>query len=493
MELHCTRPSCPKPTNHFSDLDDPKVLKTVQQKYCTTCGMPLILVGRYLPERLLGKGGFGAAFLARDRYTPTRRRCVVKQFQPSGNLTPDQMQLAQGLFEREAVALEDLGHRHGQIPNLYAYFPLAVPGQGSGSSQEEYFYLVQEFIDGQDLEQELTQNGPLREKDVLDVFVAVLKVLTFVHDNGTIHRDIKPSNIMRHRNGTLYLLDFGAVKQVAQQGAAQGGGPGAGNKSTGIYSMGFAPPEQMSGGKVYPSTDLYALAVTCITLLTGKDASQLYDNYNNTWSWEKHTPTAVSGHFANVLNRLLQTAPNQRYESAAATLEALLKPIRQAPPPRSAPPSPTAAAPASSPRGSSPAPTSLQQVPQAAGTPASPPPASPPPASPPFSLLEFLGGAAFTGFEGGLLALGFTSLLGTTLIGHGAWLLLLGVLVVLQWRRVIERVDLLIIAAVTLGIAIFLVDVSFPLLIVLAGMAALGTLAIATLFRLIYRLLSAVL
>lgn len=479
MELHCTRPSCPKPTNHFSDLDDPKVLKTVQQKYCITCGMPLILVGRYLPERLLGKGGFGAAFLARDRYTPTRRRCVVKQFQPSGNLTPDQMQLAQGLFEREAVVLEDLGHRHGQIPNLYAYFPLTVPGQGSGSSQEEYFYLVQEFIDGQDLEQELAQNGPLSEKDVLDVFVAVLKVLTFVHDNGTIHRDIKPSNIMRHRNGTLYLLDFGAVKQVAQQG----GGQGAGNKSTGIYSMGFAPPEQMSGGKVYPSTDLYALAVTCITLLTGKDASQLYDNYNNTWSWEQHTSASVSGHFANVLNRLLNTAPNQRYESAQATLDALLQPLRQAPPaPRAAPPTPASPAPAS------PALAAPPKAPQATGT-----PVSQSPASPPFSLLEFLGGAAFTGFEGGLLALGFTSLLGTTLIGHGAWLLLLAALVGLQWRRVIERVDLLIIAAVTLGLTIFLVDLSLPLLILLAGMAALGTLAIATLFRLIYQLLSAVL
>nr|WP_322506308.1 protein kinase [Chroococcidiopsis cubana] len=84
-----------------------------------------------------------------------------------------------------------------------------------------------------------------------------------------IHRDIKPSNIIRDRHGKLYLLDFGAVKQVTSQAG------GAQSASTGIYSMGFAPPEQVSGGEVYPSTDLYALAVTAVNLLTGKNL-QIY-------------------------------------------------------------------------------------------------------------------------------------------------------------------------------------------------------------------------
>lgn len=105
MEVYCTRPGCPRTLNHFADLDQSDTLRTVEQKYCICCGMPLILQGRYLPLRLLGKGGFGAAFLARDRYTPGLRQCVVKQFQPAAEMSATQLVTAQMLFEREATAL----------------------------------------------------------------------------------------------------------------------------------------------------------------------------------------------------------------------------------------------------------------------------------------------------------------------------------------------------------------------------------------------------
>ncbi|HEY9861509.1 MAG TPA: protein kinase, partial [Candidatus Obscuribacterales bacterium] len=176
--------------------------------------MPLILIGRYLPLKLLGKGGFGAAFLARDRYTPAMRQCVVKQFQPSGDLNPDQMEVAKNLFEREAEVLEQLGNNHPQIPDLFAFFSLTVPSR-TANKQDEFFYLVQEFIDGQTMEEELAQKGQLSQDEVVEVLVEVLKILQFVHENHPIHRDIKPSNIMRHRNGRIYLLDFGAVKKAA--------------------------------------------------------------------------------------------------------------------------------------------------------------------------------------------------------------------------------------------------------------------------------------
>ena len=151
--------------------------------------MPLILRGRYLPQRLLGQGGFGTAFYACDRDTPTLRPCVVKLFKPSTQLNQQQLKIAQQLFAREAEVLERLGNQHPQIPDLFAYFSIVVKSPASGQD-EEYFYLVQEFIDGEDLEQILERRGTLPEGAVKAILVSILKVLEFVHDNRAIHRDI---------------------------------------------------------------------------------------------------------------------------------------------------------------------------------------------------------------------------------------------------------------------------------------------------------------
>jgi len=467
MEIYCTRPTCPRPQNFFADLDDKATLQTAQQKYCTACGMPLILVGRYLPTKLLGQGGFGTAFLARDRYTPTMRDCVAKQFQPSGDLSPQQLAIAQGLFEREAEVLEQLGNDHPQIPNLYAFFPLSVGNVNQSGKEDQFFYLVQEFIDGQDLEEELQTKGTFSEAEVLEVLRAMLKVLQFVHDNGSIHRDIKPSNIMRHQNGRLYLLDFGAVKQVTKGAAGTPSG-----KSTGIYSMGFAPPEQMSGAQVYPSTDLYALAVTLIMLLTGKEPEELYDSYNNAWNWK--TYTQVSDRLAEVLDRMLLSAPNKRFQSAQEVMDAL-KPRRTPP----APPPPPPPAPKPQP--------AVQQQPVVQQQPAIQR------QKPRFTLLETLISAGFTGFEGVLLFIALKSFLGISGISVGLVGMIVGGLIYTQYRRIIEGKDLLILAGITL-VLLFIpalrVGLSIPGVILAGAFVAAGAIAITALFRLIYLLLS---
>ncbi len=463
MEIHCTRPNCPRPINSFADLDENNTLKTVQQKYCITCGMPLILGGRYLPIRLLGKGGFGAAYLARDRYTPAMRRCVVKQFQPSGDLSPQQMQIAQQLFEREAVVLEELGNQHPQIPDLFAFFPLEVHSL-QASKQEQFFYLVQEFIDGQNLEEELAQKGHFSEIEIQEVLQEILKVLKFVHDRGSIHRDIKPANIMRDRSGKIYLLDFGAVKQVTQAAAAAT----PAGRSTGIYSMGFAPPEQMSGSTVFPSTDLYALAVTCITLLTAKQPMELFDSYSNEWNWRSYAPNA-SNTLAGVLDRMLRSTPSQRFQSADEVLAALAPKPAQPTPPVTSPPSPPPVAPVTSP-------PTVVRSPRSA-----------------FSTLEILAAAAFTGFEGGLLFIALGSVLYSPGITIALCVLVLSGLVFAQSRRLIEGKDLPIIAAISLLIVLFSpLHGGFPLevIVVAAVVAGLSAIAITALFRLIYKLLS---
>ena len=467
MEVYCTRPRCPRPQNNFPDLDDRATLQTVQQKFCTSCGMPLILVGRYLPTKVLGRGGFGAAFLSRDRYTPGMRLCVVKQFLPAGNLSPTQMQLAQDLFEREAVVLEEIGNQNSQIPDLYAYFPLFVPGLQPGQ-QDQFFYLVLEYIDGQNLEEELANKGKFSEIEVLEVLREILKVLKFVHSRGIIHRDIKPSNIMRRRDGKIFLLDFGAVKQVtnAPVGAAT---------STGIYSMGFAPPEQMAGSQVFPSTDLYALAVTVVILLTGEEITKLFDAYSNQWKWRSQV--SVSPHLADILDKMLIAAANLRFQSAQEVLDALDSQSPSIPLTQVNPRQP----------GSQPQPIQTQPQP--------PKQSLSPQTRQPFSLLEMLIGAAFSGFEGGLIAIALLSLLKSPIITLAASALILGILIFAQTRRWIEKWDLLIIPAISFAIVYFIPFLhtsvgTLVYIVILPLTAALVAIALTSLFRLIYKLLS---
>ncbi|WP_373528841.1 protein kinase [Nostoc sp.] len=463
MEVYCTRPRCPRPQNYFTDLDDITTLKTTQQKYCTTCGMPLMLDGRYVTTKLLGRGGFGAAFLARDRRIPGMRQCVVKQFQPAGNLTSNQLQQAQLMFEREAEVLSQLGNDHEQIPDLFAFFPVIVNSLQPGQ-QDQFFYLVQEYIDGQNLEEELVQQGKFSEQQVLEVLQEILKVLKFVHDRSIIHRDIKPSNIMRRRDGKLFLLDFGAVKQVTKAA------PGSAAASTGIYSMGFAPPEQMTGGQVFPSTDLYALAVTLITLLTNQEAVQLFDAYSNQWKWR--TQVSITPRLADILDKMLLAAANQRFQSAQEVLDALnpqpLAPTQLNSPSVTLPPQP--------PKAASPV------VPRR------------PPTQRAFSTLELLGGAAFSGFEGALIAIALFSLVKSPIITLTTSALILGILIFTQTRRWIEKFDLLIIPTITFAIIFFLPflrgSLAIQAVVILAVAAGLIAISVTAVFRLIHKLLS---
>ena len=484
MEIICTRPSCTRPRNFFSDLDDEAKLRTVQQRYCTTCGMPLFLADRYIPLRLLGKGGFGAAFLACDRYTPAMGPCVVKQFQPSGNLAPEELAIAQSLFQREAVVLEKLGNKHPQIPDLYAFFTPIFPSSDR-KTEEQYFYLAQEFIDGQDLSAKLKTKGKYSEEEIKEILEEILKILDFVHQNHSIHRDIKPSNIMRHKNGLLYLLDFGAVKEITK-------GKGNQRRSTGIYSMGFAPPEQVSGGQVYPATDLYALAATCVNLLTGKPPESLYDGFNHRWNWRSDAPQ-ISDRLSQILDKMLLSTPSQRFQSAEEVLQAL---------------NPTSTPSIAKQNINLPETSILQQNPHlsVASTPQQNPTSAPIQPQAPgklsrkvrprrdFSLSELLGNAAFIGFEGSLLGIGLISSLSFSGLSMGILGVVMGGLIFAQTRRIIEKIDLGIIAGITTGIIFF-----FPLLqgslgmqsiLVIATMSAAGAIAITALFRLIYKLLT---
>ncbi|APB33624.1 protein kinase; PknA [Gloeomargarita lithophora Alchichica-D10] len=307
MDLYCTRPGCPSPLNRV-DIDEEQ-LRSISQIHCRACQMPLILAGAYLPIKPLGQGGFGATFLAVDRYLPNMEHCVVKHFRPEG-MNEEEIVMARRLFTREATVLQKVGNDHDAIPDLYAYFPMEVTKLGQSHQTQEHFYLVQEYIDGEDLEHELQRLGAYDEGKVIELLKSLLPILEFVHGRNIIHRDIKPANIMRHRQGKIYLLDFGAVRDLFST-----------SKWTTVGTTGYAAPEQYHGGDVYPSTDLYGLGVTCLRLLTGLPPEDLYDAYQGVWKWQDRV--RLSRETSQILDRMVRLVVQERFKSANDVLAEL--------------------------------------------------------------------------------------------------------------------------------------------------------------------------
>lgn len=267
-------------------------------------GNPHILDGRYKISRILGSGGFGQTYLAQDNHRPGAPLCVVKHLKPARRDVKF-LQVARRLFKTEAEILEKLG-QHPQIPQLLAYF-----------EQTQEFYLVQEYIQGHPLSDELPTDKRLPEIQVIKLLKGVLEILMFIHEHSVIHRDIKPSNIMRRElDGQLVLIDFGAVKQIQPQEQADKEG-----FTVAIGTRGYAPPEQYAGHPSF-SSDIYALGMIGIQALTGIATHQLpFSGETGELNW-RHLAN-VSEEFAQILDKMVRYHFAARYQSAAGVMEAL--------------------------------------------------------------------------------------------------------------------------------------------------------------------------
>ncbi|MEM1281298.1 MAG: serine/threonine-protein kinase, partial [Cyanobacteria bacterium P01_H01_bin.152] len=292
---YCTNLDCPKPKN------PPRV------NHCQACGSTLILRNRYRALRALGRGGFGATFLARDESLPGHPPCVVKQLRPSAD-AQHILDMARDLFQREAKILGKIGN-HPQLPRLLDYF-----------ETNNEFFLVQEFINGKTLQQEVKQGGPFTEAGVRQFLSEALPLIQYVHESKIIHRDIKPANLIRrNEDKKLVLIDFGAVKDKVAP--AQETSDQTALTAYAIGTPGYAPPEQMAMRPVYAS-DIYAMGVTCIYLLTGKSPKDLdYDPTTGEMMWRNLVQ--VSDHFADVLQKMLEISVRHRYQSVEAVLRDL--------------------------------------------------------------------------------------------------------------------------------------------------------------------------
>lgn len=252
--------------------------------------------------RRLGRGGFGTAYLAKDLKAPDEMHCVIKQIRyRSGKGTPQNQSNTALIrernlrrFQKEARIMARLG-RHAQLPCLLDHF-----------SEGNQHYLIQEHIPGRTLSRELHSQGIQSENQVKDFLFDMIPVIRYMHRNGLLHLDIKPSNIMRRNDDqALVLIDFGAVRQYSKQV------PVAAERCAG--TVGFSPAEQLAGQPL-PASDIYALGVTCLYLLTGCspiDFATSPKGQNLRWQ----ESVRVSAHFKRVLKKMLAPEAKHRYQS----------------------------------------------------------------------------------------------------------------------------------------------------------------------------------
>lgn len=290
-----------------------------------------ILQNRYHLLRVLDQGEFNRTYLVEDQGR-FNELCALKEFIPPQTET-NNLDKSRQLFQQEAGILYKI--EHPQIPQFRATF-----------EEDRRLFLVRDYVEGKTygdlLEQRkalhnqskplssdpdgevqsspmasLTNLGVLSETEVRQLLQQSLPVLDYIHSQGIIHRDITPNNIiMRETDSIPVLINLGVVQELATRLQL----PDTSTPTSSIGKSAYAPREQIQTGQVYPSSDLYSLAVTSIVLLTGKEPAELVDNTNLTWNWR---PWArVSDELAEILNRMLSYQPSDRYQSARQVLYA---------------------------------------------------------------------------------------------------------------------------------------------------------------------------
>jgi serine/threonine protein kinase len=246
----------------------------INRTQCLYCGQPLAIPGkgailqsslpgygserkvlkqRYELVRIVGEGGMGTVYEARDLQLG-KRSVAIKEMSQKG-LTPLERMVAAKNFQREALFLATLQHPH--LPDIYDHF-----------EENQHCYLVMSFIKGQTLEEYASiRNGILPMAEVLQIGLVLCDVLAYLHNHRPpiIFRDLKPSNIMRTAEGHIYLVDFGIARFFKPEQFKDTAHRG---------SSGYAPPEQYGKAQTTPRSDIYSLGATLYQLLSGYDLAK---------------------------------------------------------------------------------------------------------------------------------------------------------------------------------------------------------------------------
>ena len=257
-----------------------------------------VLHDRYQLKQKLGQNAGRQTWLAEDVGVSPTELVVVKLLAFGGEVQWDDLKL----FEREAQVLKQLNHP--RIPKYRDYFHI--------DERSLWFGLVQEYIPGSSLREQLHQGKRFTTKQVRKIALEILEILEFLHqlNPAVLHRDIKPSNLIWGEDEQIYLVDFGAVQdRAAKEGAT----------FTVVGTYGYAPMEQF-GGRAVPASDLYALGATLIHLLTGTAPADLPQR-NLRICFEDQV--SLSPGVVSWIQKLTEPAPEQRFKSASVARKAL--------------------------------------------------------------------------------------------------------------------------------------------------------------------------
>ncbi len=313
--VHCINPDCQRPYP-----------QPWGNKFCNSCGAPLELLDRYVPLQPLGSGGFAQIYTVWDEKTQTEKVLKV--------LVEDSPKALE-LFTQEAAVLSGLHHPGVPRVDAEGYFQIQL----FNPKPHQLPCLVMEKINGRTLEEILKkfpQGCP--ESLVLNWFAQAVQILQELHKRQILHRDIKPSNLMlgtsspsvtpspgQLEGDRLVLIDFGGAKQFSASKLRSK------SSSTRLFSSGYSPPEQVTGGIVGPSADFYALGRTAIELLTGKYPLELEDQQTGKLRWR--TVVNVNPQLADLLDEMVQEDVRSRPANAAIIQKRLAKISQPLPPP----------------------------------------------------------------------------------------------------------------------------------------------------------------
>jgi eukaryotic-like serine/threonine-protein kinase len=263
--------------------------------------------GYHIVRYLGGKLG-NRVYLAENLRQPYQSPCIIKQIQPHTDAFINWKQ-AEHRFHRELQTLQKVGF-HEQIPSIWDSF-----------EENREFYLVQEWIDGENLQQKLEKSKRLNEAEVIQLLEEVLAILAFIHQYQFIHCQIKPSNLILRRSDRKYvLIGFDLVKNLTDLNPEI--------TETKTYSSSsrvedYIPPEQIVNRPVF-SSDLYALAMTAIQALTGVEPEQLHTELRLEDLF-RQAEVKVNPRLTQVLQKMIYLDCGRRYQSATAIHDDLQK------------------------------------------------------------------------------------------------------------------------------------------------------------------------